>query len=171
MSLRLHVCEPGSRESHSGFTQFPHWPWGCAGRSASVSPMPCLALFCMGGGQSGENWLTPTGVSSLVNYLPSSLCFSLPLRKPPPQTEALSGFYRAASLCFTPSASAERAWEQSGRCSASPVPHPESCDLGHTCLSLNKILPLFCRPGRTPGLDLHREHVIIAAGDHPAQRQ
>ena len=135
VSLKLHVCEPGSWESRSGFTQFPRWPWGCAGCSPSVSPTPCLALFCVGGRQSGENWLTPTGVSSLVNYLPWSLCFSLPLRKPPPQTEALSGFYRTASHCFTPSASAERAWEQSRRCSASPVPHPESCHLGHACLS------------------------------------
>ena len=49
------------------------------------------------------------------------------------------------------------------RGSASPVPHPESCHLGHICLS--------CRPGRTPGLDLHQEHAIIAAGDRPAQRQ
>ena len=169
VSLRLHVCEPGSQESLSGFTQFPRWPWGYAGHSPSFSPTPCLA--CVGGGQVGENWPTPALVSSLVNCLPSSLCFKSASEKPPHRWRPSLDFTEPPAHHFTPSASAERAWEQSGRCSASPVPRPESCHLGHTYLSLNKSLPLSCRPGRTPGLDLHREHMIIVAGDHPAQRQ
>lgn len=102
VSLRLHVCEPGSQESRSGFTQFPRWPWGYAGHSPSISPTPCLA--CVGGGQVGENWPTPTLVSSLVNCLPSSLCFRSASEKPlpPPQMEALSGFYRTASPSLHP---------------------------------------------------------------------
>ena len=81
VSLRLHVCEPGSQESLSGFTQFPRWPWGYAGHSPSFSPTPCLA--CVGGGQVGENWPTPALVSSLVNCLPQVCVSSLPLRNPP----------------------------------------------------------------------------------------
>ena len=44
VSLRLHVCEPWSWESCSGFTQSPRWPWGVP--AAPLVSAPCPSWPC-----------------------------------------------------------------------------------------------------------------------------